>query len=209
MNIQENFLNFRDLAQYNNKLKPGYIFRSNSLTSLIEDEFFRLVRENKVASVIDLRSNPEVHSQPYESYMLEYLNYFHVPIDPTQMANDFSPIGAVKGMADVYHFFVQECRPQVKEVFELLGHHASNGIVIHCFAGKDRTGFIAALIHMLAEAPYNAILEDYMASGFDVEKRFLDIIYGEIEKWGGIKAYLNQCGVGNQTLDSVSSQVIA
>ena len=37
-------------------------------------------------------------------------------------------------------------------------------VYIHCLEGKDRTGFVCALLEALAGASYEEILEDYMAT---------------------------------------------
>jgi protein-tyrosine phosphatase len=34
--------------------------------------------------------------------------------------------------------------------------------VIHCSAGKDRTGLVAALIQLLVGIPYEVVIEDYV-----------------------------------------------
>ena len=43
------------------------------------------------------------------------------------------------------------------------------GVVVHCFAGKDRTGIIAALLLGVAGVPDEIVAADYAASGPDVE----------------------------------------
>jgi protein-tyrosine phosphatase len=36
--------------------------------------------------------------------------------------------------------------------------------LIHCTGGKDRTGFISALIQLLAGVPYETLIDDYLFS---------------------------------------------
>ena len=43
------------------------------------------------------------------------------------------------------------------------------GVVVHCFAGKDRTGIIAALLLGVAGVPDEIVAADYAASGPGVE----------------------------------------
>lgn len=200
--------NFRDLAHYDKQIKPGLIYRSNSLTFLIEQEFFELVRGNHIGSVIDLRSNDEVAMDPYESYMLEYINYFHVPIDPSRVNSNFDPTGmAIRSMEDIYRFFVKHCKPQVKEVFEILARELQDGILMHCFAGRDRTGFMAALIHMLRHASYNTIVEDYTASTLDTSPEYIKVVYNEVKRLDGIRNYLLICGLTHETIDQVAAEL--
>jgi len=42
-------------------------------------------------------------------------------------------------------------------------------VVVHCFAGKDRTGIVAALLLSLADVPDEIVAADYAASGPGVE----------------------------------------
>ena len=46
---------------------------------------------------------------------------------------------------------------------------AGRGVVVHCFAGKDRTGIVAALLLAVAGVPDELVAADYAASGPGVE----------------------------------------
>ncbi len=46
------------------------------------------------------------------------------------------------------------------------------GVVIHCFAGKDRTGIIAALVLAVADVPDEAIAADYAESAPNMSRLF-------------------------------------
>jgi len=46
---------------------------------------------------------------------------------------------------------------------------ASGTVVVHCFAGKDRTGIVTALLLSLAGVPDEVVASDYAASGPGVE----------------------------------------
>ncbi len=48
----------------------------------------------------------------------------------------------------------------------------TDGIVIHCFAGKDRTGIISALLLGVAGVPDEIVAADYAASGPNMEHLF-------------------------------------
>ena len=100
---------------------------------------------------------------------------------------------------------------------------ASEGpVYIHCLEGKDRTGFVCALLEALAGASYEEILEDYMRTydnyyGITEEGepekyeavryiKFMDIIiqltelpddsdFGGTVLMDGAKQYLKECGM--------------
>lgn len=47
-------------------------------------------------------------------------------------------------------------------------------IVIHCFAGKDRTGIVSALLLGVADVPDEVVVADYAESGSNVKSLFVD-----------------------------------
>ena len=48
-------------------------------------------------------------------------------------------------------------------------HADGDGVIVHCFAGKDRTGIVSALLLSLAGVPDELIADDYAASDPGVE----------------------------------------
>ena len=68
-------------------------------------------------------------------------------------------------------------------------------VLIHCFAGKDRTGIVAAMLAWLSGANPEQIMQDYLASEQDTQADLLRIALDLIEQYGGIEAYLSDCGL--------------
>jgi protein tyrosine/serine phosphatase len=48
----------------------------------------------------------------------------------------------------------------------------ADGVVVHCFAGKDRTGIVSALLLAVADVPDEAVAADYAASGPNMSHLF-------------------------------------
>ena len=64
-------------------------------------------------------------------------------------------------MRDSYRNYVRQNTPAFRALFaHLVGDHAP--LVIHCTAGKDRTGFACALILHALDVPDDLISEDYL-----------------------------------------------
>ena len=61
-----------------------------------------------------------------------------------------------------YSNLVTEYKDVVKKVFEILANKDSYPLIIHCRAGKDRTGFIIALLLLTLNISENKIIEDYL-----------------------------------------------
>ncbi len=71
---------------------------------------------------------------------------------------------AFPSLLGLYQIILDEHVPQVVRVLKLLGDVSDRPVLVHCTAGKDRTGLILALTHVIAGLSAQAILEDYGAS---------------------------------------------
>jgi protein-tyrosine phosphatase len=118
-----------------------------------------------VRTVIDLRSDEEVQRAPDLLDGLP-LRVLHRPLYPPRM-----PMATVpsRTLAEMYLSLIDE-RPQalVDAVREIAAPGALPAIV-HCTAGKDRTGMVVALVLSVLGVPRDVIVED-----FEVTRRFLD-----------------------------------
>ena len=93
-----------------------------------------------------------------------------LPIEPTVVAalrarladgDALSSADALEVMRDSYRNYVRQNTPRFRALFaHLLEDRAP--LVIHCTAGKDRTGFACALILHALGVPDDVIAEDYL-----------------------------------------------
>jgi protein-tyrosine phosphatase len=162
--------NFRDLGGY-----PGtggrivrwrQIFRSNHLGHLTEADV-EVLRPLGLKSAFDFRGAEE---RVAATCGLAEITVHSLPIEPTvvaalraRLAEGFalSSTDALDVMRDSYRNYVRYNTPSFRALFaHLLEDRAP--LVIHCTAGKDRTGFACALIlHALGVAD-EVIAEDYL-----------------------------------------------
>ena len=162
--------NFRDLGGYpgldGRTVRWRRLFRSDHLAALTPQDAQVLAGVGLTRSV-DFRGLVESAAQ---SYALPQVRYHALPIEPTvvQRAKEMTLAGkqmtagiAVGLMQDTYRAFVANNAQQYAELFEhLLEDDAP--LVFHCTAGKDRTGFAAALILMTLGVPRSVVMEDYL-----------------------------------------------
>src|SRR5258705_9676139 len=162
--------NFRDLGGYATRegrtVRWRQIFRSNHLAHLTDDDAV-VLRSLGVRSAFDFRGSVEraealcgmpeitVHSLPVEPTVVAALRA--IAAAGTPLSTDH----AVEVMRDSYRTYVQKNTQHFRTLFaHLLEDRAP--LVIHCTAGKDRTGFACALIlHTLGVAD-DIISEDYL-----------------------------------------------
>jgi protein-tyrosine phosphatase len=162
--------NFRDLGGY-----PGtdgrivrwrQIFRSNHLGHLTEADV-EVLRPLGLKSAFDFRGTEE---RVAATCGLAEIAVHSLPIEPTVVAAlrarlaeglALSSADALDVMRDSYRNYVRYNTPSFRALFaHLLEDRAP--LVIHCTAGKDRTGFACALILYALGVADEMIAEDYL-----------------------------------------------
>lgn len=162
--------NFRDLGGYptsdGRSVRWRQIFRSNHLGHLTDDDV-AVVRGLGVRRAFDFRGREErtaalcrvaeidVHSLPVEPTVVAALRA--IAATGTRLSTDH----AVEVMRDSYRNYVQQNTPRFRSLFAHLVDDRTP-LVIHCTAGKDRTGFACALILHTLGVPDAMISDDYL-----------------------------------------------
>lgn len=203
------FRNFRDLASHNNRLRASWLFRSAAL-SLQQDEvgFDEQIQAHRIKTIIDLRAERELLEFPYRPELLRQFNYVHVPFDPwdqPEWFRDNYQYGSNEEIA--YRFFGMACKESIRKALQALSSYSDSGIVIHCHAGKDRTGILVTILYLLSEANREEIYADYLASAQDTRVGLIDIVLGIIDESGGLVPYLKSCGMTSNEIQKLKHQL--
>jgi protein-tyrosine phosphatase len=161
--------NFRDLGGYptadGRTTRWRHIFRSNHLGQLTVADI-EIVRALGVRSAFDFRG---VEERTAGVCVVNEIAVHSLPIEPTVVAalraelarGSLTAPVALELMRESYRNYVRHNTASFRNLFgHLLEDRAP--LVIHCTAGKDRTGFASALIlHALGVAD-EVIAEDYL-----------------------------------------------
>lgn len=120
-----------------------------------------------VRTILDLREPSQVAEEPsifmaqhHDVNMPTYLNLRLETREPAVSAL----ISAAHDRAEVYQIILNHYPAQIAKIMRALGGAREGGILIHCHAGKDRTGIIAALLLGLMGVPDEIIAADYAES---------------------------------------------
>jgi protein-tyrosine phosphatase len=162
--------NFRDVGGYPGKdgrpVRWRQIFRSNHLGHLTASDI-EVLRSLGVKSAFDFRG---IEERAVAICGLSDIAVHSLPIEPTVIAAlrargangvALSSADALEVMRDSYRNYVRHNSGCFRTRFvHLLGDGAP--LVIHCTAGKDRTGFACALILHALGVPDQVIAEDYL-----------------------------------------------
>jgi protein-tyrosine phosphatase len=162
--------NFRDLGGYRasdgRKVRWRQIFRSNHLGHITEADI-EILRGLGIRSAFDFRGTEE---RATALCALTEIAVHSLPIEPTVVASlrarltggvALSTVDAVDVMRDSYRNYVRQNTPSFRALFAHLFEDRAP-LVIHCTAGKDRTGFACALILHALGVPDDVITEDYL-----------------------------------------------
>jgi protein-tyrosine phosphatase len=161
--------NFRDLGGYSTadgrSVRWRQIFRSNHLGHLTDTDI-DIVRGLGVKHAFDFRGTEE---RVAAACAVREIMVHSLPIEPTVVATlrarlqarALSSADALDIMRESYRGYVRLNTHSFRELFaHLLDDEVP--VVIHCTAGKDRTGFACALILHALGVPENTIAEDYL-----------------------------------------------
>jgi protein-tyrosine phosphatase len=162
--------NFRDLGGYPGQngrtVRWRQLFRSNHLGH-VTDADIGLLRDIGLKHAFDFRG---VEERAEALCGLPEIVVYSLPIEPTVKAalrarraagRSLGPADAVDVMRDSYRNYVRHNTPNFRTLFaHLLEDRAP--LVVHCTAGKDRTGLACALILQTLGVSDDVIAEDYL-----------------------------------------------
>jgi protein-tyrosine phosphatase len=168
--------NFRDVGGLNTAdgrmFRAGVLFRSDELSRLDAADLVKL-QGLGIKLICDLRSPGESHKRR-PRLLDESIRVFNVPIyeQAIQDGSRRKLLGFLLGKTggdrfrefsrDYYHHIAFGQTTRIRELITLLSEEQNFPALIHCTAGKDRTGFLAALIQLLVGVPYEVVMEDYL-----------------------------------------------
>jgi len=170
-------VNFRDLGGYGTHsgrlVRWGQVYRAGSLADLDDDDVTALDALG-LRLACDLRSPDEVARHP--DRLPGHTAYDHRPI-----VGEVSRLRRVvtlyrkrhrvqELLEEVYRVMLDQNGPTFAAVLRLAADPANRPLVIHCTAGKDRTGLASALLLLALGVPEETVVADYTLSNlaFDV-----------------------------------------
>lgn len=141
------------------------VIRSDNLCRLTHAGRASLV-EYGVRTVIDVRAPSELLVDPPPFAMPDprigvaclNLPFFTDDDLAASPANDTQPA------AEIYVLMLHRFAPRVATIMTGVARAEEGGVLVHCLAGKDRTGLIVALLLSLVGVPDDVIAADYALS---------------------------------------------
>jgi protein-tyrosine phosphatase len=175
----EGISNFRDLGGYpaadGRAVKWGKLYRSGHLATASNADLAGLA-ELQLASFIDFRSGAEKTEEPNRLPDPASFALVEIPVLDEGNRNLFNEISTriEEGtlgdfdpdltMIQANRQFADEFTPQFRQFVDTVLEADGAPVLWHCTAGKDRTGFAAAVLLRILGVPQDIIMQDYLAS---------------------------------------------
>jgi len=174
--------NARDLGGYVNveglTVREGVMLRAEALNQLTEDDVATLAA---VRTIVDYRSHGEIEAAG-EDRLPAGAAYVHLPVfspdhdiyltlvplvtgnDPVRQREVLGDGGAERIMISLYRWFVSDTtvRESFAETLRLISDPEARPVLFHCTAGKDRTGWMAAVLLTALGVHHETVVADYL-----------------------------------------------
>lgn len=215
--------NFRDLGGYatdnGGATRFGVFYRSACPNSL-SDPDKQLLKELNLTTAVDLRGGGNA-DEKQAGFVADGITVYNIPIGGGNAPK--YAVDCPKGYMEII-----DNQPAMADVFKTLAD-CDGAAVFHCFAGKDRTGVVAAVLLMTAGVSEVDIVADYTLTYAYFLKRLRedfrrtdcekDVFIPHPEhmegflklfrlKYGTARNYLLQIGVAQRQIDNIVNKLV-
>ena len=232
----EGCFNFRDIGGYPNqegkRVKKGLYFRAGRQDRMTDEDLLGL-SDLQISTQIDLRRPDEAREQgkgPLEAVGARYINIAVIPEGGTDQLSRLVGDTGISGKR--YLGYLEFGPSSWLKMFEIFADAGSLPVVLHCTAGKDRTGVSTAFLLSVLGVSRDWIEADYLLTNLDTarqadfiestvgypegvdresmllaagvpEDAMKDFLDGVEAKWGSAVGYLEEIGVTQEQMDAV------
>lgn len=157
--------------------RPGVLLRADNLQGLTSADVRRLTGKLGVRTVLDLRTGREVEQEGPGPLRATGVVHHHVslipepPGEPVEREIDRAVphrpdrSGATPtDMTGYYVGYLEDAPQALARALRLLADPSTGTALVHCAAGKDRTGVVVAVALSLAGVRREAVVADYASS---------------------------------------------
>jgi protein tyrosine/serine phosphatase len=186
-----------------------------------------------VRTVIDLRNAAEAQRDPDPTFHERGVDYRLIPQQDDKLWQQPEWVARTRAERDA--LVIDQRAEHIAAMARAVANAAPGGVLIHCLAGKDRTGIAVALLlslvgvsdaeiaadYALSEGSLAAELEVALAAAADDEARerlvrsydarpetMLATLAHLQTRHGGAKAYLTRAGLSDADIDRIRARLL-
>lgn len=177
--------NFRDFGGYKTqngtRIKKGLLYRSGDL-SRATDADLEMLHSLEIKTICDLRSEGERKYEPDRIPAARPFTFFNIPMHPivdyhgrslgrllSLMFGSERKTDYVAVSYQAYREYATRYLPQLKALFKRISDPENLPVLIHCSAGKDRTGVVSSLIQLVLGVSFETAMEDYLKTNGNLQ----------------------------------------
>ena len=237
----EGCFNFRDIGGYLNqdgrRVKKGLYFRAGRQDRMTDKDLAQLSELN-ISTQIDLRKQEEVLDQgrgPLEAMGANYINIAVIPEGGSDKLNKLVGDTGISGKR--YLGYLEFGPTSWLRLFGILAEEENLPVLLHCTAGKDRTGVSTAFLLSVLGVSRNIIEADYLLTNLDTERQadfiestigypegydrekmisiagvpqnaMKDFLDGVESKWGSAVEYLEKIGITQEQMEKIRNNFL-
>ena len=237
----EGCFNFRDIGGYLNqdgmRVKKGLYFRTGRQDRMTQKDLAKL-SDLKISTQIDLRKPDEVLDQGKGPLEAMGANYINIAVIPEGGSDQLSKLVGDTGISGKRYLGYLGFGPTSwLRLFGILSNLENLPVVLHCTAGKDRTGVSTAFLLSVLGVNRDLIETDYLLTNLDTERQadfiestvgypdgydresmitaagvpkdaMKDFLDGVESKWGSAVEYLKKIGVTEEQMEMVRNNFL-
>ncbi|GAA1124309.1 tyrosine-protein phosphatase [Arthrobacter flavus] len=157
-------VNARDLGGLGGLIQPGRIYRMGRHEWMTADGW-QQAHDDGVRTVVDLRNPGEYGRRESDPAVAdEALGRFLIVNRPTEDQSDAEFMELVGPYLSSPEYYLENLRrwpEKVVAVVRAVIDAPDGGVVVHCSAGRDRTGLVMTVMLSAAGVPTDEIVQDY------------------------------------------------
>jgi protein-tyrosine phosphatase len=221
----------------------GVLLRSDNLQELSDKDVRRLVDDLGVRTVLDLRTPAEIDAEGAGPLVDEGLRHVNCNLIPGWDPRTYDTARVIPheqreagDLSHIYLTYLDHAPADVVAALRVLADDSTGSVVVHCAAGKDRTGVVVALALVVAGVRREGIIADYALTderieaiharlsasptyAEDMKGRPLDDMrphalsmrhfLDRLDELGGVEAWLTEHGFGPEEQAGLRQRLIA
>ncbi|BEL04261.1 tyrosine-protein phosphatase [Actinoplanes sichuanensis] len=177
--------------------RTGVLYRSDALAGTTDDGI-KTLTASPIGTIVDFRTDMEKTGLPNRVGTRRRFTAVQLPLLDGAFTGMPSPADLdeatmrelfvrIPTLADLYLRMLGTAAETFAEVARLVARPTDdtyNGVLVHCTAGKDRTGVAVALLLDAAGADRDAVIADYALSETNLVGDWADLMLARLKAWG-------------------------